>query len=681
MNEQLSLIHTFDPANEYDDDTFFPNQVDEAEPITLIDNEVELAGWSETFNPPKIDDYEDAELSVKVALAVSALMTVLKLGKTLVVACSFGKDSSVALYLTLEALKQAKSEGIQHPTAFLMHSDTGIENPEIEMYAKGEIKKLEQYISTNELNMRVIIARPNLTNNYLVQMIGGRLTASLPGMDAKCQSHLKAVPLKSAKQRIKQIYAEEQGISVRKTLTDQIITIIGNRFDESAARSAKMRERSESATVPTLIDKNGEKSWVLSAIADWSAFDVFELIGQVVNSRLSTYSDFNDLMRVYRDASGECMVNLHLQGKGESKTSCGARHGCAYCLRVSVDSSMEQLITQDKYAYMKGLNDIRNYMEASHFDPKKRSWIPRTINAETGHIILSPNTYAPEYCLELLRYVITQDALEYERTYGAPRFQHMPLTSAIAVDLLNARYGYLTPYTALKTYQDIWDKGERYYPPTNPEKYKRHSFPKGISIPFADQFFNDVLSGFRDVMTNLGGDDLLSHQDSKGNLYFKANTSNSFSIDEEGAWLFYDFELDRHANRLTNYNSQPSTAMFTYLRYGFVSIARGRHSEWDRILRLSNQIFRHGISQDELSDPLAVIKKVCDNLLLSEAQIEAINEQILSKQFSTYYKVHYGKAPERILVKPKCRESRKVVTLDVKTEQPQPTTDSAISWF
>lgn len=666
--EQLDLLNAsgfFDPAVETPSDS--------ADYVETIDMKAELVGFKENFNPPHIEDFEDAPLDDKIAIAVAALMTLLRLGKTIVVCCSFGKDSSVCLALALMALKQAKEEGLKHPRAWVLHSDTGIENPIISGYAHGEIAKLRSYIAENDLNMGVYVAKPNFTNNYLVQMIGGRVTASLPGMDAKCQSMLKAVPLESAKKAIKKIFANEKGISARQVPDDQFVSIIGNRFDESNARAQKMRERGESATIPTFVEKNGGKNWVLSAIADWSAMDVFELIGNVTNDRIKTYSDFHDLTRVYRESQGECMVNLYVAGQGEKKTSCSSRFGCWTCARVQDDKSMENLLAHEDYGWLKGLNDIRNYIVANHFNPQMRSWVPRLINKETGTVKLSPNTYSPEFCLELLRYVITQDALEYKRTYGAPRFQHMPIESVIAVDLLNARYGYLTPHRALREYYEIWEEGERYYPPENYEVYPRNRFPTAIEIPFADEHYEDIFAGFRDLQAAMGGEDLFV-TNKNGRIFFDANLSDTFDVDVEGANLFYDFEAERiifkekketledklaknrwHKAREEDfikdkepldYSIQPSTALFTYLRYGTVSISKGAHSEWDRMLRTSNQIWRHRITQDELSDPIAIIKKVAANLILSDEKIDRINEQIQSKNFSEYYQEHYKRSPE-----------------------------------
>src|SRR5690606_117007 len=125
------------------------------------------------------------------------------------------------------------------------------------------------------------------------------------------------------------------------------------------------------------------------------------------------------LTEVYRDAGGECMVNVFIRDNGaERKTGCGARHGCWLCLRVGTDRSMENMLAEEtgKHTWMQPLSDFRNYLKARHFDPSARNWLARSINEKAGTIKIAANAYSPDLCLDLLRYALTIDADEQDRS-------------------------------------------------------------------------------------------------------------------------------------------------------------------------------------------------------------------------------------------------------------------------
>lgn len=65
---------------------------------------------------------------------------------------------------------------------------------------------------------------------------------------------------------------------------------------------------------------------MLSPVADFTTLDIFTFLGKVTSGQLVTYSDFQALTEVYRDAGGDCMVNVFIRDSGvERKTGCGAR--------------------------------------------------------------------------------------------------------------------------------------------------------------------------------------------------------------------------------------------------------------------------------------------------------------------------------------------------------------------
>lgn len=578
-----------------------------------------------------IEPLREASFDEKLRSAIDVIKGILRQGKRCVVAVSFGKDSSVTLAITLMAMRDLKGEGFAVPELHVMNSDT-LENPVVHSYSKGEIRKLKQYAAAEDLPIRVWVCSPSMSNNYLVNIIGGRTVASLPDTSAKCQQSMKAVPLERTKKAIAKQIKAELGDDYSP---DKLITLIGTRRDESAVRGRAMAARGESAvSAVNLGAEKGLHNWVLSPIADFTSLDVFEFIGNVTSERISTYSDFKELVELYRDsAGGECMVNLMLSGQGENKTACGARTGCWLCHRVSQDRSMENMLAEEngKYSWMKPLSDFRNYLGSRHYDPAARNFIARTVNPKTGAIQIAPNSYSPDFCLELLQYALSIDADEQEwamNTGNKPRFTLLGLQEVLAIDALWARYGYQLPFQATKQYREIFEEGKRYRVPSALVQYDRSGldFRAEIQVPFADPFYNDMFSGLRDLDAAMVGAERLVEK-ADGHVYSEINTDVEFGIDEEGAWLFFDLELDRILNEYgPSSGCAPSAAIHVMARYGFLLIKKGGESEWDRMLRVGNQIHRHQL-RELLNKPASLVRR------LNEIYAAANDTQVSSAEY------------------------------------------------
>jgi hypothetical protein len=66
-------------------------------------------------------------------------------------------------------------------------------------------------------------------------------------------------------------------------------------------------------------------------------------------------------------------------------------------------------------------------------------------------------------------------------------------------------------------------------------------------------------------------------------------------IDEEGAWLFLDFELDRMLTEHRANDGYWTAGYETYLSFGLVQPAKGQSARVDEILRRSQWRQRHGL--------------------------------------------------------------------------------------
>lgn len=572
-----------------------------------IQQTIELLDVTETASIENASSAPALELSMmeKVAIAVKAIKAQVLAGRHLSVCWSGGKDSSVTLSIALIAMRELIAEGFSVPTLNVCHSDTLMENPVVSSYNKLMIKRMEAYAETSGIQMRVWLASPGLSMDYLVSVIGGRTIMSI-GNNTKCQQMTKAYPLDKLKRQVRKHIAAETGVKVK---TIQIVSLIGTRFDESATRGRAMVDRGESAL--DAVDVMDDGQLVLSPIANFTQFDVFEFIGYVRSDKIETYDNFNQLVNLYRDLNGgDCVVNAYIAGKEQSKAPCNARTGCWTCARVTRDTSAESLIGAEsgEYLWMKPLNDLRSFMIKMHFNPSARAWLARDVGSD-GWVTVTPNAYSPLYTRELLGIVLSIQAdeqIEARRLGIAPRFKLLSLKQIMAIELNWGRYGYQPAWTAMKLYRSIYRQGKRFRIPaldSIPEYSEKDVAFRGLA-PFADDQFNGMFSGLRNVDAAAANcEDLMITRD--GQYLTNVQVGNEYDIDDEGLALFMEFEFDRvlDSQRL---NDTPNAAIHYLLGLGTVQLFKGSHSDWDRMLRVSTQLTRHEL-QPILNDPHAII--------------------------------------------------------------------------
>jgi len=538
-------------------------------------------------------------LQEKIKRTTNNMLALMESDWSFVIAASFGKDSSVLISLVLKTMELYEEKYGYMKPVHVMHSDTGYENPIVHAYAQNEINRLESYCAIKHIPLKVWVAKPNLSNDYLVLMIGGRTIATFPENSRKCQQYLKASPLQKTYRKI----ATEVSNSTH-VKNPNIAVLIGTRFDESIKRQSNMSNRGETYDSPVWNDVSSQ--WTLSPIAHFTDDDIFEYIGLVTSGIDETYSDFVALAKLYRDSmGGECMVNVFSSGGSSKSAGCGARHGCFICTSVQEDRSMINLINNDndEYAYLKPLNDFRNYIKSRHYDWSSRNWLARSI-AVDGSIKISPNAYSPDFCLDLLRYALTIDAEEMtwaQMTGNNPRFQLMSYSKILMIDVMWNRYGYNKALMASKTYNEIFNEGVRYKIPENPEVHIKKPLPISRSIPFVDDEFNYLSNGLHDVLLDL--------VDPGNACDHSINVENELSIDEESAALFFEFELEHALESLFSDDEyqNPMAGIHYLLRLGVVAINKGGHSRLDGMMRIGNQIHRHGLRK-HLDDPEKIIE-------------------------------------------------------------------------
>ncbi|KZX57776.1 hypothetical protein A3709_19325 [Halioglobus sp. HI00S01] len=531
-------------------------------------------------------------------------------GHPLAVACSFGKDSSVVLVLALEAVKRLKAEGQHIPTVYVTHSNTGIETPSMDYYTQVQIETLREYIEQQELPVEVVEVEPLLSSTFMYTVIGkGKLPRFVNSGSRDCSVDWKVLPQQRA---LKRIVAETEG-----QYKEELVSLVGTRFDESADRARRMAERGDAADSLT---RDGQGVLSCACIADWAMTDVWALLMACDSKRsagglFETFVDsFDWTLQLYKDANeGVCAI---ITGDGGNKAACGARFGCAFCTPAGAsDKSLSAMIESDpQYEYLRPVNAFRDYLIATQWDMSKRNWVGRRVS-KAGYAQIGPDGYSPAFRRELLSYLITMDldeqdraeehtakliAGEIERTPANerlcdPQFEYVTPVMLAAIDFAwSLENAFQDAFVAYGLYADI-KRGRRHYPSADyvaaerpqplPAKrfYKVDAFTNGIDTDgLRDPWLEVAAKGFRDdgiTYMSVNAPDL----DRRRNVvpFIEAQ---AMEVDATEALLFLDWYLDPEIQVATAQHSARAGACFM-LERGVIRVGRGKMYEMDYAAR------------------------------------------------------------------------------------------------
>lgn len=402
--------------------------------------------------------------------AIAKIEDLLKSGITLSVGVSFGKDSTSVLCLVVEALLRLQKCGITHERVYVTTANTKRENAAMDFYAQGMSLELIQFIALNKLNMEFVEVTPSLSGSFIWTVIGRGKFVRYPNLSRDCSVDEKIRPQQKF---VKQIEGE-------------VISLIGSRSDESSHRANSLASHKMDAD--TVVTKDGQMTFAI--IANWDLLDVWEWLTTVDNSDGYGCKFFHslDLMsQLYRDANdGVCGVI-----KEGVSSACGSRFGCQICCASGQhDKSLKSMLDEapEKYGFMKGYIAIQEWLFNIRFDLTKREFRGRRIKqvGEQKFISVAPDYYDADTKLELLRYLITLDAVEIERArlheeafYNGdlernewnealcyPMFEMITKDSILAIDFAwSIGRDFRTASMAAKAYMEIHHLKKRYYPP------------------------------------------------------------------------------------------------------------------------------------------------------------------------------------------------------------------------
>lgn len=535
-------------------------------------------------------------LDALVHQAKETLKTLLAAGTPICVSWSAGKDSSTVLSLVLDAARELRQAGGDPAPILVTHADTRIENPEVVAHAVAEMSKVRAYAAQHGLDVEVAVARPGLNETWAVGVIGGRRLPTYPNSSSRdCTVDFKIKPMRRLRKQMLREIEERCG--------ETPVTVIGTRFDESESRARRMAERGETDTA-VRTDPNGER--FLSPICFWETDHVWEYLGKCRSGRYQSYSDFDDTFRIYADAAGTscAVVGDMMTSTSKKSKGCGARHGCALCCAVGRDASLENMLeTDERYAYLRGLNRLQRFLLATQYDLTRRNWLGRSINPQ-GYMAIAPDTFHPRMLADLLRYALTLDLDEKraaaKQGLSAPRFELISLEALITIDAMWSLQGFHRPFEALAIYRDVYIEGHRYPVP------EIESAP-AVPIPSPRYYFvgSDwdeghewAFCGLTDpLLETFGGDGCMGMTTLRdGRQVLDLLTEDRLEVDEESALLVLDLELDYLLERFHAAERVSVTEAYRYyVRMGVISVASGQLGKIDEILRRTAFKERHGL--------------------------------------------------------------------------------------
>ncbi|MBK4737892.1 adenine nucleotide alpha hydrolase family protein [Noviherbaspirillum pedocola] len=544
-------------------------------------------GRTEKYQTLQLFRMEDITMSLEdqVASATEVIMDLFAAGHPIVVATSFGKDSSVVTSIVMNAAKTFASQG-GRPLVVATSSDTLVENPEVHAMAKEEMGKLHAFAEQHGIRFFGKFVTPPLLSTFQVKVLSGRGIPSWASGGNDCAVDLKLQAQKSYRKKLFRVLAEK---GMREP-----VTCLGMRIQESEVRAARMRQSGARAETPV---RNKDGELVLCPVQYWSEDDIFEYLGECSSGLREAYSDFKETLRIYAHSAGtSCAVVAQSIYEGrQKKGGCGARHGCFTCLKAE-DKSLAAMIELDpRYVYMRGLNRLNKYLRAIEKDWSRRHWVGRTI--QEGYILIQPDTLHPTELRNLTRYMMQLDHDEWVRSRRAGeqrKFTLLPLEMMIAVDALQSLNGIARPFAIWDDYRSIYEKGIRFDIP-DVAPFKETPLPDAKFLYVGKDWDNSApdsaWTGMRDAyveaLTEGSGctPDIRLLKD--GSAVWDLETEQGFTVDQESAVMLLDFEME---NMLAMYDASYNRGGITqaykfYVQYGVITLSHAQLAKHDEVLK------------------------------------------------------------------------------------------------
>lgn len=251
-----------------------------------------------------------------------------------VIGFSGGKDSTAALKIFLQGARLCDKKDVR---VTVIYCDTGVENPELDFFAKRTLARLALELPKEFPNATVKLLQAPIKERFFVRIIG-RGYAPPSNRFRWCTKGLRIRPVE------RYLSTTDSGAAV----------VLGLRFGESIQRDRSLRV-GENESLLWQKQREGARRDLFLPVIDFDLEWIWAAT-QAIPYPLSI--DAFALEDLYRGASEECpMVRSPL-----SPPCASGRFGCWTCTVVRRDKSAENMIRQGRVGLQPYL-DFRNWLQ------------------------------------------------------------------------------------------------------------------------------------------------------------------------------------------------------------------------------------------------------------------------------------------------------------------------------
>ena len=353
---------------------------------------------------------------------------------------SGGKDSTLLCQLVFEMLEALPEEKRWKP-AYIVTSDTMVENPIVKAYMHKMSKAINEASAEKNLNVQAHIIYPEIRQTFWSLVIGlGYPTPEPPGF-RWCTERLKINPSNAFTYN-----------TIKKD--GEIVILLGVRKAESAARSRSISSREIEGKILTPHPQIA-KAYVYSPLSEIRNENVWEYLLQ--NDGKSAWNtDNNYLYNLYRGENlSEEDSAVGQVNKDNMKVTGNSRFGCWICTMVKEDKSLKNFIDHGASELIP-LRDFRNWLVELRANPNKRDYRRRngsvylTAAGEFGR-----GPFTMETRKEILRRLLQ---LEVETGFELITLEELKMIDKLWEDEGDlSRRSLVEIYSAVKGSQLPWD--------------------------------------------------------------------------------------------------------------------------------------------------------------------------------------------------------------------------------
>lgn len=264
-------------------------------------------------------------------------------GRSWIIGYSGGKDSTAALKVFLAASLES---GCENDSITIIYCDTGVENPELDLFAKKTLEEMRGELPAIFPNLQIEILKAPLNEGFFARVIG-RGYAPPTNRFRWCTKGLRVLPV----QRF--INASPGDAAV----------VLGLRFGESHQRDRSLAKGGNGGAI-WQVQREGAQRDILLPVLD---FDLEMVWAAAQSISLPSSIDSIALEELYRGATEECpMVKSPL-----APPCASGRFGCWTCTVVRRDKSTESMIKNGK-AWLQPYLDFRDWLQVFRGNPSYR---------------------------------------------------------------------------------------------------------------------------------------------------------------------------------------------------------------------------------------------------------------------------------------------------------------------